>query len=102
MTQEFITIGHSQLPWKSQIQKTAYGANVSVFDSQCLCIYSINDASECDYKDAQFIVKACNNHDALVSLLKRFIHEHETKSSAGMEFATLDAIDLLKQMDGEW
>lgn len=78
---------HSKLPWKvtySKAKKRIFIESNNQFD---IIVQMLNG----EVANAEFIIKACNNHDKLIEMVRKFIHYCPQPS-----IITDEATDLLR------
>lgn len=67
-----LPVSHSPLPWQliGDMVNTSTG-------TMCISCDQSGDSDEQDYANAAFIIRACNNHDTLTTLLKEWLSSYD-------------------------
>lgn len=84
---------HTMLPWSIRFDTTVYGSGNPVCETK-----SIIYGSDISKANAAFIVKACNNHDELIEVLKLFYNNCKCDDNDEMRIMINKARQILAKV----
>jgi hypothetical protein len=107
MNEKKTELGHTPTPWKYDNipGKDRYGFPCHLHrigtDAENAYVLDMEDRHATDNADAAFIVRAVNNHDALVEALDRLLKRATETANAYYSFGEKGAGDIIPDLNAE-